>query len=244
MIEGCYPSALSRRLVHLAKDPRSIERITLDEVQRSLGVPVQHVATYLALTEPRQYRRVGGNSGQQVVTPREARRLVELIGTLPDNYQQLSALKSPALRRKLADNEKHFYQRYRDNTISPLTASVQLPVSLTWKLDRKAVESIFREQGFHSLIRMLSVPETLTQRPEIKNKLINSLKSYKAVLNFRDYTEMLERIALSKVCGIDTEADNRIRGWKLCLESHSHSLGEMPSSFPSVSAIWAISRRA
>ena len=197
-----------RRLVHLVKDPSSIERVTADEVQRSLGVPVQHVATYLALTETRQYRRVSGNSGQQVVTTREARRLVELYGTLPDIYQQLSTMKSPALRRKLADNEKHFYQRYRDNTISPLAASVELPVSLTWKLDGKAEESIFREQGFHSLIRMLSVPEALTQRSEITNNLIHSSKSYKSVLEFRDYTEMLERIALSKVCGIDTEADD------------------------------------
>jgi len=197
-----------RRLVHLGKDPRSIERVTADGVQRSLGVPVQHVATYLALTETRQHRRVSGNSGQPVVTTRAARRLVELHGTLPDIYQHLSAMKSPALRKKLADNQKHFYQRYCDNTISPLESLAELPVSLTWKLDGKAEESIFREQGFHSLIRMLSGFEALTQRPEIRNDLIHSSKSYKPVLNCRDYNEMLERIALCKVCAIDTEADD------------------------------------
>src|SRR5208337_799327 len=162
----------------------------------------------LALSETRQHRRVSGNSGQQVVTTREARRLVELHGALPDIYQQLSTMKSPALRRKLADNEKHFYQRYHDNTISPLEASVELPVSLTWKLDGKAEESIFREQGFHSLITMLSDSEAPTQRPEFTNNMIRSLGTYKAVINLRDYNDMLERIALSRVCAIDTEADD------------------------------------
>ena len=37
--------------VHLGKDPRSLERVTPDRVQHSLGVSVQHVPTYLALTE-------------------------------------------------------------------------------------------------------------------------------------------------------------------------------------------------
>ena len=49
------------------------------------------------------------------MTTREARRLVELHGALPGIYQHLSTMKSPALRKKLADNQKIFEQRYRDN---------------------------------------------------------------------------------------------------------------------------------
>jgi DNA polymerase I-like protein with 3'-5' exonuclease and polymerase domains len=197
-----------RCLVHLAKGPRSIERVTTEEVQHSLGVPVQYVPTYLALTESRPHRRVSGNGAQPAVTTREARRLVELYGALPDIYQHLSAMKSSALRKKLVDNQKLFYQRYRDNTSPPLEAPVELPVSLAWKLDGHAAESIFRERGLYSLIRMLSLPESPTPPAEPTNVRIYSSTSYKAVLNCRDYNELLERISLSNVCAIDTEADH------------------------------------
>jgi hypothetical protein len=122
-------------LVHLAKDPSSIERLTPDGVQRSLGVPVQFVPTYLALTESRQPGQVSSNGAKPAVTVREARRLVELYGDLPDIYQHLSAMKSPALRKKLADHRNIFDKRYRDNTTSPSKASAELPESLAWNLD-------------------------------------------------------------------------------------------------------------
>ena len=71
------------RAIHLTTDPRSIERVTPDWVRRSLGVPVQHVPTYLALTEGRQDGHLSNTSAQPAVTTREARRLVELHGPLP-----------------------------------------------------------------------------------------------------------------------------------------------------------------
>lgn len=61
-----------RRAVHLGRDPRSIDRMTPDGVQRSLGVPVQHVPTYLALTEDRKHGRASANGAQPAVTTREA----------------------------------------------------------------------------------------------------------------------------------------------------------------------------
>jgi hypothetical protein len=97
-----------RRAVHLARDPSLIERVTADEVQRRLGVPVQYVPTYLALTESREHRRASGNTGQPAVTTREARRLVELYGALPDIYQHLSNVRSPALRNTLTGNRDIF----------------------------------------------------------------------------------------------------------------------------------------
>jgi DNA polymerase I len=54
---------------------------------------------------------------------------------------------------------------------------------------------------------MLPLFEPPTPPPEPTNDRVHRSKSYKAVLNCRDYNEMLERIALSNVCAVDTEAD-------------------------------------
>ena len=135
------------RSIHLTADPRSIERVTPEWVRRSLRVAVQHVPTYLALTEGRQHGHASSNSARPAVTTREARRLVELHGPLPDIYQNLSAMKSPALRKKLADNQKLFDKRYRDNMIPPSKSLTELPNSLAWKLDGEATESLFRERA-------------------------------------------------------------------------------------------------
>jgi 3'-5' exonuclease len=197
------------RSIHLTTDPRSIERVTPDWVRRSLGVPVQHVPTYLALTEGRQHGHVSNTSAQPAVTTREARRLVELHGPLPVIYQNLSAMKSPALRKKLADNQKLFDQRYRDNTIPPSKSLTELPDSLAWKLEGEATDSLLRERGFYSLIRMLSLCETPTPSLEITNDRTCSPKSHQAVLNCREYNELLKRITCSNVCAIDTKADDK-----------------------------------
>jgi DNA polymerase I-like protein with 3'-5' exonuclease and polymerase domains len=197
-----------RRAIHLGKDPRSIELMTPDGVQRSLGVPVQHVPTYLALTECRKHGPESSEGAQSTLTTREARRLVELHGALPGIYQHLSTIKSPALRRKLADNQKAFDERYSDNTTSPPEAS-GLPSSLAWNLDGKETETLLRERGFYSLIRMLALADTRNQPQEYTNDRIRSSKSYQAVLNCREFNELQARIAVSNVCAIDTETDGK-----------------------------------
>lgn len=198
-----------RCAVHLGKNPTSMERVTPAGVQRILGVLVQHVPTYLALTDGRKYAQVRSNGALPAVTTREARRLVELYGALPNIYQHLSTIKSPTLRKKLTDNRETFVQRHRDNTTSPSEVPVGLPGSLAWKLDGKENESRLRERGFYSLIRMLALPDTSTQSLEPRDVRTRSSKSYQAVLNCREYNELLERIAHSNVCAIDTEADDK-----------------------------------
>ena len=149
-----------RRAIHLGKEPRSIERMTPGWVQRSLGVPVQHVPTYLALTEGRKHGLASSDGAQPTLTTRDARRLVELHGALPGIYQHLSTMKSHALRKKLADNQKAFEERYSDNTPSPPEASAGLPSSLAWNLDGKEGET-------HGLISVPSpAPRSL---PEIRS---------------------------------------------------------------------------
>jgi DNA polymerase I-like protein with 3'-5' exonuclease and polymerase domains len=198
-----------RRAIHLGKEPRSIERMTPGGVQRSLGVPVQHVPTYLALTEGRKHGLASSDGAQPTLTTRDARRLVELHGALPGIYQHLSTMKSPALRKKLADNQKAFEERYSDNTTSPPEASAGLPSSLAWNLDGKDGETLLRERGFYSLIRMLALADTPDQPQEYTNDCIRSSKSYQAVLNCREFNELHERIAVSNVCAIDTETDDK-----------------------------------
>jgi len=198
-----------RRAIHLGKEPRSIERMTPDGVQRSLGVPVQHVPTYLALTEARKHGLATSDGAQPTLTTREARRLVELHGALPGIYQHVSTMKSPALRKKLADDQKTFEQRYSDNTTSPPEASAKLPDSLAWNLDGKEGETLLRERGFYSLIRMLALADTPDQPQASTNYRVRSSKSYQAVLNCREFKKLHERIAASNVCAIDTETDGK-----------------------------------
>jgi DNA polymerase I-like protein with 3'-5' exonuclease and polymerase domains len=54
---------------------------------------------------------------------------------------------------------------------------------------------------------MLPLFELPTVPAEATNERVHQSKSYKAVLNCRDYNQMVERIALSNVCAVDTEAD-------------------------------------
>jgi DNA polymerase I-like protein with 3'-5' exonuclease and polymerase domains len=197
------------RSIHLTTDPGSIERVTPDWVHHNLGVPVQYVPTYLALTEGHQYGQAGRAGARLAVTAREARRLVELHGALPDIYQNLSAMRSPTLRKKLADNQKLFDQRYRDNTTSRSEPLAEWPDSFAWKLDAEAGASLFRDLGFYSLTRMLSLSDKSTPLPALTNDRTRPSKSHHAVLNCREYIELLERIACSKVCAIDTEADDK-----------------------------------
>jgi hypothetical protein len=183
--------------------------MTPDGVQRGLGVPVQHVPTYLALTEGRTHGLESSDCAQPTLTTREARRLVELHGALPGIYQHLSTMKSRALRKKLLDNQKTFEQRYNDNTTPPPEASAELTSSIAWNLDGKEGETLFRERGFYSLIRMLTLATRPDQPQESTNDRIRSSKSYQAVLNCREFNELLERIAVSAVCAIGTETDDK-----------------------------------
>jgi hypothetical protein len=78
------------RAIHFGKETRSIERMTPSGVQRLLGVPAQHVPTYLALTEGRKYGLASSDGAQPTLTTREARRLVELHGALRGIYPSIS----------------------------------------------------------------------------------------------------------------------------------------------------------
>jgi hypothetical protein len=152
-----------------------------EEVHRRLGVPTRCVPTYLALTEAGKYGQAT-NGSKATLTAREARRLVETHGTLPVIYQHLSAVKSSILRKRLADNQKIFDQRYQDNIATPSTAPVRLPAVLEWKLHTAKVESLFRKRGFYSLVRMLPLPTTPAQPLRPTTRRFRASKSYTAVL--------------------------------------------------------------
>jgi DNA polymerase I len=56
---------------------------------------------------------------------------------------------------------------------------------------------------------MLALADTTDQPQESTNDRIRSSQSYQAVLNCREFKELHERIAVSKVCAIDTETDDK-----------------------------------
>src|SRR5262249_33438075 len=193
--------------IHLAGKASSTEPMTPDEVHRRMGIPAQCIATYLALTEDGNYTQIT-NGPIPTLTPREARRLVETYGTMPIIYQHLSAIKSSILRKRLADNQKLFDQRYQDNT-APSVAPAHLPAVLEWKLHTARVESLLRKRGFYSLVRMLSLPTTSAQPLGPTTRRSRPSKSYTAVLTCQAFNTLLDRIAQAKVCAIDTEADDK-----------------------------------
>jgi hypothetical protein len=73
----------AKRTIHLARQTSSTEPMTPDEVHRRMGVPAQSIATYLALTEVGKYTP-RTNGPKPTLTAREARRLVETHGALPN----------------------------------------------------------------------------------------------------------------------------------------------------------------
>jgi DNA polymerase-1 len=56
---------------------------------------------------------------------------------------------------------------------------------------------------------MLRLPDTPAQLPEPTIHRVRASASYGAVLNCRDFNALVERIARSRVCAIDTEADDK-----------------------------------
>ena len=182
--------------------------MTPEEVQRRMGVPSQCVPTYLALTESGKYAQAA-NGLRPTLTAREARRLVETHGTLPLIYQHLPEIKSSLLRKKLADNRNIFEQRYQYNTATPSVTPTPLPLLLEWKLHTARVELLFRKRGFYSLVRMLLPPATPAQSPGRETRKLRASKSYTALLTRQAFNTLLARIAESKVCAIDTEADDK-----------------------------------
>ena len=198
----------AKRTIHLATQTSSTEPMTPDEVLRKMGVPAQRIATYLALTEVGKYTQTT-NGPKPTLTAREARRFVETHGTLPVIYQHLSAIKSSILRNRLADNQKIFDQRYRENTATPSVAPAHLPAILEWNLHTPKVESLFRKRGFYSLVRMLPLPTTPAQPLGPTTRKLRASKSYAAVLTCEAFNTLLDRIAQSEVCAIDTEADDK-----------------------------------
>jgi DNA polymerase-1 len=120
----------------------------------------------------------------------------------------ISTIKSPILRKKLADNQKALDHQRRDNISYPIEAHSSLQGSLEWKLDGKENEALLRERGFYSLIRMIALPNP-SVRPLTTNDRSVPRRWYQAVLNRVEFNDMLARIARSKVCAIDTEADDK-----------------------------------
>jgi DNA polymerase I-like protein with 3'-5' exonuclease and polymerase domains len=198
----------AKRTIHLAQQSSSTEPITPEEVHRRMGVPAQCVPTYLALTEAGKYGQAT-NGSKPTLTAREARRFVETHGTLRVIYQHLSAVKSSILRKRLTDNQKIFDQRYQDNTVTPSMPPACLPTVLEWKLHTEKVESLFRKRGFYSLVRMLPLPTTPAQPLGPTTRRLRASKSYTAILTCQALNTLLDRIAQSRVCAIDTEADDK-----------------------------------
>ena len=61
----------------------------------------------------------------------------------------------------------------------------------------------------YSLVRMLPLPDKPLEPVAIAVGRARASQSYQAVLNCREFNELIERLSHAKVCALDTEADDK-----------------------------------
>jgi len=169
-------------------------------VKATLGVVPKDVPTYLALT-------ASPSSG--ALTDIQATRLIESYGDLDSIYRNLAQVASLPIRRKLAESETSIRQCYAKNRSdyagSPRLSRGGEDDSLS-DLDTANTRQVLRRYGFHSLLALLGT--SLEGRPASRRRQPHS-ESYHAVVD-REQLQGLESVVrASKLCSIDTEADDK-----------------------------------
>jgi DNA polymerase-1 len=176
------------------------DRMSPTTVKATLGVVPKDVPTYLALT-------ASPSSG--ALTDIQATRLIESYGDLDSIYRNLAQVASLPIRRKLAESETSIRQCYAKNRSdyagSPRLSRGGEDDSLS-DLDTANTRQVLRRYGFHSLLALLGT--SLEGRPGSRRRQLHS-ESYHTVVDREQLHGLESVVRASKVCSIDTEADDK-----------------------------------
>jgi DNA polymerase I len=177
-----------------------LEVVTRESLKTTLGIRPAQVPSFLALAE-------GGK--ETLFTKRQAIRLLEVHDDLGELLQDISAVSSREMRRKLLANEKLLLTRLCDMR---LEEAVYQPTALAGSElpfigDDENSAGVLREYGFWSLVRLLPRPMTADVAASARVKPDALL--YKAIRTEAGMRELEALVSKSEVCAMDTEASDR-----------------------------------
>jgi DNA polymerase I-like protein with 3'-5' exonuclease and polymerase domains len=199
-----------KRLLQLSNDALTIalipqsnlaqwDWVSPESMRTMMGISPLHIPTYLALTAA---------SKAEVLTSRQAVRLIELYGNLDSIFDNVGKVPSGQLRNKLRENERLIRDCYAKSTIGPVQTQVSCNdqnCSLI-NLDTAPNLEFLRKYGFHSLIPLLGNPS------DVGLKIMESKGNpddYHAVVDRKGLQELEKMVLLSQFCSIDTESDDK-----------------------------------
>jgi len=167
-------------------------------VKTLLGVGPVDVPTYLAVTE---------GLGASGLTGRQAMRLVEFWGDLDGVYNHLTEITSRHVRDKLVEGENAAREYYTRARATPGRSDrLRRVENASLRLDTSRARRILKRYGFHSLLPLLPVPPS---SPAVRPPVSSSGRDYQAVADRAGLQALRRLIEKSKVCALDTEADDK-----------------------------------
>ncbi len=177
------------------------ECLTPDSVSSQVGVKPHEIPTFLAL-----HKTEGGRKNSGTLSKRQAVRMVELYGVLESIYANLDEISATAIRDNLASGRDAIMRTYSGSKVDTSSIGITIDVNrLDWKFDSKRVAEALHAHRFHSLVRLLPLPDDV--RPPAP-ATIRQTNDYRAVQNRESLQELESAVSGSKVCGLDTESDD------------------------------------
>lgn len=192
--------AKNGRRILLLKDAGQCEVFESEALLSRFGVTADNVPAFMALT---------GGSKDTVLTKREAIAVLEPPGDLADKILDSSVFSSRQLKNKLTKHGAVILSRLKQ--FSPTGCCASLDVddqrNLAIDIDNNLTATCLAKRGFHSLIRLLPQPPTITTvfTEERKQRPFD----YHAIVTLEDLQKLASAVGVSTCCAVDTESSNK-----------------------------------
>ena len=178
------------------------ECLTPASVSSQVGVTPVQIPTFLALHNTENGRKKTGT-----LTKRQAVRLVELYGGLESIYANLDEINAAAIRDKLASGREAIMRTYSGSKVDASPVDVTIDVNrLDWRFDNKRVAKMLHAHRFHSLVRLLPLPDDVRPPASVQ---VRETNDYRAVQDRESLQELEAAVCGSEVCALDTESDDK-----------------------------------
>lgn len=177
-----------------------LEVVTRESLKTTLGIRPAQVPSFLALAE---------SGTETLFTKRQAMRLLEVHDDLGKLLQDISAVSSREVRRKLLANEKLLLSRLCDMRLEEAVyqPTARAGSDLAFILDDENSAGVLREYGFWSLERLL--PRPMMTNVAASSRAKPDALLYRAIRTEAGMRELEALVSKSEVCALDTEASDR-----------------------------------